>query len=252
MKRPAGFAPDPGNERLLRRSEGTRSSCWTVAAGEPTAIRGVRLLARGEMSVRHLDPARSKLGAALARGLSGPIPGVGERWLYLGAAAGTTAAHVADLVGPRGSVFAVEKSVRPFARLLEVAEAYPNLLPILADARQPLDLGPLVPMVDGIYADIAQPDQLEIVRSNAAEFLRPGGALLFALKTASMGRDRTPEEHAREGRRILGADFELAPPVPLDPFHRRHYMLGGRAHGAAPAGSRGRSRGRVRLVRGRR
>ncbi|EQD73926.1 Fibrillarin, partial [mine drainage metagenome] len=176
------------------------------------------------------EPARSKLSAALVKGWSGPVPGVGQRWLYLGAASGTTASHLADLVGPNGRVFALERSLRPFARLLALAGRWPALEPVLADAREERGYAALVPPVDGVYADIAQADQVDIVRANAALYLRgPGSAVLLALKTASMGRDASAPEHVRRAERDLERDLDLDPSVRLDPFHKGHYLLGGRA-----------------------
>ncbi len=245
MRRPAELPADDRNPRLLRQPVGTRFAFFTRSAGAADAVAGVRVLARADGPLRALEPARSKLGAALAKGYSGSLPAVGERWLYLGAASGTTASFVADLVGPAGAVFAVEKSLRPFARLLEVAEQYPNLYPILADARRPLEYAHLVPPVAGIYADVAQSDQVAIVLANAAELLGRGGRILLALKTASMGRERTPEEHVEAARRALAEHVETDEPLSLEPFHRRHYLLAG--GGSAP-GPPARGRERTRLL----
>ncbi len=241
MRSPTPFAPEPGSPRLKRRRESPHDTFWTVGAGGPDAVYGERVLLRPDgVSLRLFEPGRSKLAAGLARGLAGPLPRPGERWLYLGAATGTTASHVADLVGPLGRVYAVEKSLRPFARLLATARRYPNLCPILGDARWTERHLGLIPPVAGVYADLAQPDQVGIVLANCAEFLRPEGALLLALKTASMGRDATPEEHARAAHRQLAATFDLADPIPLDPFHRRHFLLAGRAaRGPGASGSSG-------------
>jgi fibrillarin-like pre-rRNA processing protein len=247
MRRSVPFVRCTENPRLLRRAEEGRSSYWTVSlAAGPSPLATERWLARPEGTLRRFDPTRSKLAAGLLRGGERALPHEGERWLYLGAATGTTASHVADLLGERGRLFAVEKSARSFARLLEVAERYPNLFPILADARRPLDYLGLVPPVDGLYADVAQPDQVAIVRANAEEFLRVGGTLLFALKTASMGRERSAREHLAEAERGLRGAFELAPAIDLEPFHRKHFLLrgtGGRALAGA-AGSAPPARGR--------
>jgi fibrillarin-like pre-rRNA processing protein len=235
---------------------------WTRSVAHPLPLFGERVLRRPEATYRYFEPGRAKLAAAVVRGHLEPIPLAGERWLYLGAAGGTTASYVADLVGPEGAVYAIEKSPRPFVRLLSVAERCPNLLPILTDARRPQESLGLVPPVDGLYADVAQPDQVDIVLAQAAEFLKSGGSLLLALKTASMGRDRTPEEHARRARELLRPTFGTAPPLSLDPFHRRHYLIAGRARegafanepeerqGAIPRPSSGRAPGRRRFHRG--
>jgi fibrillarin-like pre-rRNA processing protein len=219
---------DPESPRLYVRREGSRSSLWTATEAEPPSLYRERVIHAPRATLRSFDPTRSKLAAGILRGLRAPLPRPGERWLYLGAAGGTTASHVADLVGPEGVVFAVEKSLRPFVRLIAISEHHPGLRPLLADARRPAELLGLVPPVDGLYADIAQPDQVEILRANAREFLRSRGSVLLALKTASMGRELGPGEHAREAVRELRAEFDLQPPLPLEPFHRRHFLIAGR------------------------
>jgi fibrillarin-like pre-rRNA processing protein len=216
--------------RLVRREGTERTDLWTETVGAPPSVYGERWIEANGRDYRLFEPGRSKLAAAITRGWTGDLPRPGERWLYLGAASGTTASHVADLVGPSGRVYAVEKSVRPFARLYALSERWPNLLPILADAREPAAYSDLVADVDGVYADIAQADQLTIVRRNAELFLRAAGSpVLIALKTASMGRDRAPAGHLARSEEALEDALVLAPSVKLDPFHRAHYLLGGRA-----------------------
>jgi len=175
---------------------------------------------------RYWDPTRSKLAAALVLGWEGVLPGVNSRWLYLGAASGTTVSHVADLVGPQGSVVAVERSLRPFSRLVQLAERYPNILPVLADARRPNEYAGTVGAVDGIYADVAQPEQVDLVRRNAELFLRPEGDVLLALKAASLGRDRPTADHVRTATAEFSSAFGPAMTLPLAPLHRQHFLLG--------------------------
>ena len=228
--------PDRGSPRLWRRRLRDRTELWTEAVGPLPPVYGERWMERESAALRSFEPARTKLAAALVGGWDGPLPRPGERWLYLGAASGTTASHVADLVGPTGLVYAVERSVRPFARLLALAERWPSLSPILADAREPERYADLVPPVQGLYADIAQPDQVAIVQRNAELFLgRPGAGLLVALKTASMGRERTAPKHREVAEGELAEFVELAPTVRLDPFHRAHYLVGGRWSPPGPA-----------------
>lgn len=230
MRAPSLLRPHRGSPRLAVREEEARRSFWTEAVAPGTdPVYGERLLERAGRRYRSFEPARSKLAAALARGHGEPIPRLRERWLYLGAATGTTVSHVADLVGPDGQVYAVEKSLRPFARLLALAERYPNVYPVLADARRTEGLYGLVPMVDGVYADLAQPDQVEIVREAAREFLREGGRLLFMLKTASMGREDPPESYAARAVTGLAPEHALGSPLRLEPFYRRHYLIAGSA-----------------------
>jgi fibrillarin-like pre-rRNA processing protein len=230
MRSPRRFVPDRKSPRLVRSQYSDRTEILTEASGPPPPVYGERWVHSGSRTYRSFEPGRSKLSAGIVHDWEGPLPSEGQRWLYLGAASGTTASHIADLVGPSGRVYALERSPRPFARLLALSERWPNLLPILADARLPRVFGRLVPVVDGIYADIAQPDQVEIVRGNAELFLGgPGAAVVLALKTASMGRDRTAPAHLEIAERELGSALDLARSVRLDPFHKGHYLVGGRA-----------------------
>ncbi len=64
--------------------------------------------------------------------------------------------HVADLVGPTGTVYAVEFSHRSGRDLINMATRRNNVIPIVEDARHPLKYRFLVPMVDCIFADVAQ------------------------------------------------------------------------------------------------
>lgn len=233
MRRARPFEPVAGTRLAVRRSE-ERDEWWTETVGQPPAVYGERWASFGPATFRSFEPARSKLAAALARGWDGPLPRPGESWLYLGGASGTTASHVGDLVGPDGAVYVVEKSVRPFARLVAVAERWPNLLPILDDARDPESYADLVGEVDGIYADISQPDQTGLVLRHAELYLPPrGGTVLLALKTPSLGRERGPGAHLTAAEDRLAARFDLDPSVRLDPFHRGHFFLGGRGGAVA-------------------
>ena len=230
MRAPRPFVPDPRSPRLARRTREDRTELFTEASGAPPPVYGERWVSVGSRAFRSFEPSRSKLSAALVHGWTGPLPVPGDSWLYLGAASGTTASHLSDLVGPDGSVYAVERSPRSFARLLSLGERWPNLLPVLADARAPRTYSRFVPPVHGLYADVAQADQVEIVRRNAELYLRgPTAALLIALKTASMGRDREAPAHLAAAERALRSGADLAPSVRLDPFHKGHYFLGGRA-----------------------
>jgi fibrillarin-like pre-rRNA processing protein len=252
MPQQAGWARS--SRRLHEIQEGDRFVPATEALGTPPDVYGERLVPVRSGWWRRWDPYRSKLSAALIKGYSGSLPQPGERWLYLGAATGTTASHVADLVGPEGAVYAVEMSLRPFARLLRLAERYPNLFPILGDARRPDDYAAWVPPVDGVYSDVAQADQVGIARRNAELFLRDGKALLLVLKLSSLGRDLSIEARVVRALAELRPFRTVSPPLPLEPFHRQHRFVSARAPsvGSGADHSRGPSRptsGRVARAR---
>ncbi|MCI4360705.1 MAG: fibrillarin-like rRNA/tRNA 2'-O-methyltransferase [Thermoplasmata archaeon] len=228
MNRSHGLGAVDGVPRLFVRDEDRRPVFFTesVALGD-TPVYGERWLDTEDGTFRRWEAGRSKLAAALVRGYDGRLPRPGDRWLYLGAASGTTVSHVADLVGEKGRVYAVERSLRPFARLLALADRYPNVLPIFADARRPEGYLGDVRTVDGLYADIAQPDQVDILLANARRCLAPDGTVLLALKTSSMGREKDPRQHTDDALQQLSATIEMDRPIGLEPFHKRHFLLAG-------------------------
>ena len=127
------------------------------------------------------NPYRSKLAAGMVSGCENVFMGPGSKVLYLGAASGTTVSHVSDLVGKNGVVYAVEFSQRSGRELVNLAKKRPNIIPIVDDARYPQNYRMLVPMVDVIFSDVAQPDQARIVGLNAKYFLKNKGGVLNTL-----------------------------------------------------------------------
>jgi rRNA 2'-O-methyltransferase fibrillarin len=81
------------------------------------------------------NPFRSKLAAGILGGVDNIYMGPGSKVLYLGAASGTSVSHVADIVGPEGTVFAVEFSHRSGRDLINMATHRTNVIPIVEDAR---------------------------------------------------------------------------------------------------------------------
>lgn len=59
-----------------------------------------------------------------------------------------------------GVVYAVEFSHRSGRDLVNMAKKRTNVIPIIEDARHPQRYRMLVGMVDTIFADVAQPDQV--------------------------------------------------------------------------------------------
>ena len=112
-----------------------------------------------KIEYRVWNPFRSKLAAAVLAGVDNVHIKPGAKVLYLGAASGTSVSHVSDIVGPEGAVYAVEFSHRSGRDLVNMAKKRPNVIPIIEDARHPAKYRMLVPMVDVVFADVAQPDQ---------------------------------------------------------------------------------------------
>jgi len=140
------------------------------------------------------NPYRSKLGAAIVNGISNIYIKPGCEILYLGAASGTTVSHVADIVGSTGCVYAVEFGSRCVRQLIRMAQTRTNVVPIFSDARKPNSYRLMVPAVDVIFSDVAQPDQIQIVINNARHFLKNKGEVLIAIKANCINSLAEPEE----------------------------------------------------------
>jgi rRNA 2'-O-methyltransferase fibrillarin len=74
------------------------------------------------------NPFRSKLAAGVLGGLDHIHIAPGSKVLYLGAASGTSVSHVADVVGPEGTVYAVEFSHRSGRDLINMAKKRTNVI----------------------------------------------------------------------------------------------------------------------------
>ncbi|MCX8183130.1 MAG: fibrillarin-like rRNA/tRNA 2'-O-methyltransferase, partial [Crenarchaeota archaeon] len=98
--------------------EGTRLATLSIAPG--TVVYGEKTIRVGDVEYRVWNPYRSKIAAALLKGLRSFFIEPAWRILYLGAASGTTVSHVSDIVGPMGVVYAVEVAHRPFREFLSL------------------------------------------------------------------------------------------------------------------------------------
>jgi fibrillarin-like pre-rRNA processing protein len=171
------------------------------------------------------DPYRSKLAAAILKGIKHVPFQEGYKVLYLGAASGTTASFVSDIIGGNGVVFCVEISSRPLRDLLMVCSRRPNMIPMLADARRPGSYCALVEKADVVYQDVAQPDQTDILLANVKAFLREGGHAVLALKARSIDVTKEPREIFRDEMEKLEKEMEILDAKILDPYEKDHAML---------------------------
>ena len=181
-----------------------------------------------KIEYRVWNPFRSKLAAAVLAGVDHIHIKPGAKVLYLGAASGTSVSHVSDIVGPTGAVYAVEFSHRSGRDLVNMAKKRPNVVPIIEDARHPLKYRMLVPMVDVIFADVAQPDQARIVGINAASFLKNGGAFVISIKASCIDSTAAPEAvFAREVKKLVELQLKPKEQVTLEPYERDHAVVVG-------------------------
>lgn len=181
-----------------------------------------------KVEYRVWNPFRSKLAAAVLGGVDQIHMVPGTKVLYLGAASGTSVSHVSDIVGPEGMVYAVEFSHRSGRDLINMAKNRTNVVPIIEDARHPHKYRMLVPMVDTIFADVAQPDQARIVAINASYFLKVGGHFVISIKANCI--DSTAEAEvvfAGEVKKMQAEKMKPQEQVTLEPYERDHAVVVG-------------------------
>ena len=191
------------------------------------SVYGERLVKVNRLEYRLWDPYRSKLAAAIINGLKTVPIRSGCKVLYLGAASGTTASHVSDIVGTEGYVYCVEFAARSIRELVDNVCAYrPNMSPILADARLPEQYAGLVGRVEDIYCDVAQPEQARILADNADRFLKPEDWTMLAVKAPSIDVTKEPSEvYEQEVKVLKSRGFKIAQVVRLEPYDKAHAMI---------------------------
>lgn len=198
----------------------------------PNLVRGLtvygeKLVKLDDEEYRIWDPFRSKLAAAMRKGLRDFPLKYGDKVLYLGASTGTTVSHVSDLIGNKGLVFAVEPAVRVARELIEnVASRRKNVIPIIQDARRPESYFSVFGNVDLVYCDIAQSDQTEIAIKNCNNFLKKEGILLIVIKTRSIDVTMSPHSVVvRESEKLRKNNFHINQTINLDPFDKDHALV---------------------------
>ena len=191
------------------------------------SVYGEELVKSRRKEYRLWDAYRSKLAAAILKEIRNVPIVPGGKVLYLGAASGTTASHVSDILGEGGSVFCVEFAQRTMRELIEnVCSNRPNMSPILADARYPSAYRSLVSPVDTIYCDIAQPEQARILADNADLFLKQSGSAMIAVKSRSVDVTMSPASvFSQEKRTLTQRGFKITDTVRLEPYEKDHAMF---------------------------
>jgi len=181
------------------------------------------LVPGADQEFRIWDPYHSKLAASILKGLTIPVK-KDSMVLYLGAANGTTASHVSDIVS-EGTVFAVEFSPRAMQDLIRISIPRINLVPILADALHPNSYKNMVPEVDIIYQDVAQREQAGIAIRNAGLFLKENGYLILMIKSRSIDSAKRVDEVIENEMKRLKEFFTIKDSIDLEPFHSDHMAV---------------------------
>jgi fibrillarin-like pre-rRNA processing protein len=170
---------------------------------------------------RAWDASRSKLAATYDAGLD---PGLtaDATVLYLGAAAGTTASHVADVAA---ATYAVEFAPRPVRDLVRVTEDRDRLFPLLADARKPRTYAHVVETdCDLIVQDVATRGQARVALENR-QFLADDGRLALAIKARSEDVTGDPDDVFDAVLEELESGYDVVATASLEPHHEDHLAV---------------------------
>ncbi len=179
------------------------------------------LVQHGGVEYRMWNPYRSKLSAAIMKGMKNMFIRPGKSVLYLGAATGTTCSHVSDIVGIEGAVYCVEISERNMRELIKVCESRENMIPLFFDARKIDSYGSEIEEVDIIYQDVSARDQAGILLSNS-RFLGQGGYAYVAIKSQSISIAKKPSEVYSDFFKEVDQHFEVAEKMDISPYDQKH------------------------------
>lgn len=210
----------------IRLKDGTRRlATRNLAPGK--SVYSEQLISSKGLEYRIWDPYRSKLAAAIFKGLTSMPIQPRHTVLYLGSASGTTASHVSDVVGDEGHVYCVEFAPRPMREFINnVCLHRPNLTPILEDARLPKKYAMFVERVNDIYCDIAQPEQAKILVDNKELFLIENGWTILAVKSQSIDVTRRPTEiYDQEAKVLRDHGFNIQEIIKLEPYDKAHALI---------------------------
>lgn len=183
-----------------------------------------KIIKTKEGELRIWNPYRSKLSAALKKGLKTFPFKKGSVVLYLGASTGTTVSHVSDIVGEQGEIYAVEIAPQCMKNLLKISDERENVIPIHGDARKPSEYEE-VGKVGIIYQDVAQPDQDEILIKNVKMFLKKNGIAMIAIKSQSIDVLQEPEKVFEKVLEKFSTDFEVLEKIKLEPYDKDHLFV---------------------------
>ncbi|MBD3304575.1 fibrillarin-like rRNA/tRNA 2'-O-methyltransferase [Candidatus Woesearchaeota archaeon] len=216
---------ETGFRGVFELRKGRKRVLFTENLVPGVSVYGEKLIKKGDVEYREWRPDKSKLAAAIIKGIHQVNLKPDTVVLYLGASTGTTVSHVSDIVGKGGFVFALDSAPRVVRELVFLCEQRSNIAPVLADANQPDTYKDLVPLVDWLYQDIAQKSQVDIFLKNVDLFLKPGHFALLAVKARSIDVTKEPSVVFDEVRKNLEKSLIVADKVLLKPYQKDHCLF---------------------------
>jgi len=211
--------------KIFEVYEDYKKRIYTVNLTPGKKVYDERLVKEKGMEFREWNARRSKLAAAILKGCQNIFMRKGDVVLYLGCSYGTTPSHVSDIVGKEGFVFALDFAPRVMRDMVFVCEDRKNMAPILGDANKPQSYADKVCMVDIVYQDIAQRNQVDIFLKNFNLFLKKDGYGLLAVKARSVDVTKKPKEIFAEVKQRLEKEVTIVDYRTLEPYELDHCMF---------------------------
>jgi fibrillarin-like pre-rRNA processing protein len=209
----------------IYESEKGKRKLFTVNLAPGKKVYDEQLVKEKNIEYREWNPRKSKLAAAIMKGVSQIGIKPDSTVLYLGCASGTTASHVSDIVGNRGFVFALDFAPRVMREMVFVSEQRNNMMPIMADANNTESFEKKIAIVDVVFQDIAQKNQAEIFIKNCKRFLKNNGFGLLSVKARSVDVTKKPKKVFEEIRAKLENEFVIVDYRNLEPFEADHCIF---------------------------
>ncbi|MEM0201909.1 MAG: fibrillarin-like rRNA/tRNA 2'-O-methyltransferase [Candidatus Micrarchaeaceae archaeon] len=181
---------------------------------------GEELVRIDGIEYRYWNPYRSKLAAAILKGLKEFHIISNSNLLYLGAATGTTCSHVSDIACD-GVIYCVEISEQSMQKLLKECEIRDNMLPYLKDARNVEAYASEIGKVDIIYQDVSARDQAEILIRNS-QLLRSNGYAYVAIKSQSIDVAKPQQLVYKEFLKKTSSIFKVIETIDIMPYDKSH------------------------------
>lgn len=123
-------------------------------------------------------------------------------------------------------MYAIEFSHRSGRDLVNMAKKRTNVVPIIEDARKPLNYRMLVNMVDVVFADVAQPDQARIMGINCSYYLKKGGHFVISIKASCIDSTLEPAViFENEVQKLREEGLKPEEQLTLEPYERDHAVI---------------------------
>ncbi len=172
--------------------------------------------------IREWNPKRSKLAAAIIKGLNNIPFNNYSNVLYLGASTGTTVSYLSDICF-KGKIYAIEVSYDSFVKLFKLSEYRNNIYPILDDANLPEKYSFFIDEPEIIYQDIAQRNQIQIFNENVKKFNSIKYGFLI-IKIKSISSKKSEKSILNSALREING-FRIREIIDLRPYDSNNYLV---------------------------